>query len=323
MPMPTSNVRTRPDLAQSMLEFPIDMTLAMPIALDLFPVVEVEEAEGNQGLIEAKELLTPTGGPRTGEGGYLRNELQFTEQTWATEENGGEGVIDQRKKSKYKKYFDHESVVARLERFKAFQRREIRCATIANNAGNYSGQTTAMGTTLDNYDTALPVDKVEVAVQAVYERTGLAPNTMWMSWKTFRNLRHNDQVIARIASLGAGAPAKQSDISVEILQQVFDIEKILVGGMPYNNANINQAKSIASVWSDTTMGVCYVDRSGDLSMPTHFRTYHWGEDGSTMDGLVEDYFEDDIRKHIIRVRQDTQEKQVLAELGQLLTGLAS
>lgn len=322
MPLPTSNVRMRPDLVQSMLEYPLPMA-AMPIALDLFPVVEVEECDGTQGVIPAKEILTPTGGQRTGTGGYLRNEIQFQDQSWACVENGGEGVIDQRKKSKYKKYFDHETVVAAVERFKAIQRREQRCAAIANNTGNYSGQTTAAGTVWTTHASATPIDNVEEAVQEVWDRTGIRPNTLWLSWKRYRDLRLCDQVIEAIASQGAGQAAKASDINAELLARVFDIEKVVIGGMPYNSANIAQTKSIASIWSDVVAGVAYIDRSGDVSMPTHFRMYHWGEDGSTFDGLVEDYMDDKERKHIIRVRQDTNEKMVLPELGQLITGVAA
>jgi len=322
MPAPTTDVRVRPDLAQSMMELPIEMA-GKPIALDLFPVVEVDESDGNQGVIPVEEFLTITGGARTGEGGYKRNKIEFEEQTWATEENGGEGVIDQRKKHKYKNYFNQELLVSRVERHKAHLRREKRCADIANNASNYSGQTTSAGTAWTSHSSAVPIDNVETAVQAVYDRTGIAPNTLWMSWKRFRDLRLCDQVKEAIQAAGAGTAAKATDITPEMLSLVFDIPHILVGDMPYNAANPGQAKSISSLWSDTSAGVAYIDRSGGIEMPTHFRMYHWGEDGSTFDGLVEDYFEDDKRQHIIRVRQDTDEKQVIPELGQLITGIAS
>lgn len=322
MPLPTTNVRTRPDLAPAMWEYPLPMA-ATPIATELFTPVEVDECDGTQGVLPAKEILTPTGGPRTGTGGYLRNELQFEDQSWACVENGGEGVIDLRKKSKYKKYFDHEVVVAAVERLKAIQRREIRCAAIVNNTGNYSGRTTGAGTVWTAHSTAVPIDNVETAVQAVYGRTGIKPNTLMLSWKRFRDLRRCDQVIEAITSAGAGQAAKASDITLELLARVFDIEKVVVGDMPYNAANIGQTGSISSIWSDTSALVAYIDRSGNVSMPTHLRMYHWGEDGSTFDGLVEDYMDDSQRKHIIRVRQDTHEKMVIEELGQLITGVAA
>jgi len=322
MPAPTTDLRVRPDIAEAMLEIPFNM-VSKPVALMLFPVVEVEESEGTQGLIPSKELLTETGGARTGEGGYLRNEFQFTEIDWETKENGGEGVIDERKKKKYMKYFDHETMVAALERHKAFLRRERRCAAILNNTGNYSGQTNAAGVVWTNHASAVPLDDAETAVQAVYARTGIVPNTFWMSWLRFRDLRRCDQVIEAIQAAGAGNPAKASDVTIDMLSAVFDIEHIVVGGMPYNTANPAQNKSVASVWSDTSAGVAYIDHSGVVSMPTHTRTYHWGEDGSTMDGLVESYYEEKVRKNIVRVRQDTDEKQVLPELGQLITTVAA
>ncbi len=321
MPAPATNVRVRPDLAESMMEHPLEMA-QKPIGLEMFPVVEVDESEGTQGVIPSKEVLTPSGGERTGEGGYLREEIEFDEQDWATKENGGEGVIDQRKKHKYKNYFNQETLVAKVQRFKAHQRREIRCADIMANAGNFTGQQTAVGTPWSSHAAALPIDNVEEGVQEIWDREGILPNTLQLSWKQFRDLRLCDQIIDAIQAQGAGSSARAGEVTIEQLKTVFDIEHILIGGMPKNNANIKKNKSIRSIWSDTSAVLAYIDHSGSIEMPSFTRTYHWGEDGSTIDGLVEDYFEEKTRKHIIRVRQDTDEKIVVPTLGQQLTGIA-
>lgn len=323
MPLPTTNVRVRPELQETMQQFPIAMAMANSIALDVCPPVDVEDQAGIHGFIPINEILTPTGGKRNSRGGYLRNEMQFSTKSWETEENGGEGVVDERDSHKFANYFDHELVVAQREQFAAIQRREMRVAALLTDASNYSGQTTAMGTTIDNYSSATPVTKIEAAMQAVYDRTGIWPNTMWMSIKSFRDLRLCDEVIERIESAGAGQSSKASEVSVKTLEQVFDIEKIAVGRMPKNTAVINQTASIAPVWSDSVIGVAYIDRSGSREMPTHARCYHWSKDGSQIGGLIEDYIDDATRQHIIRVRQDTDEQQVIAELGQLLTGVHS
>lgn len=321
MPRPSSTtIQPRPDLAGSMQEYPIAAAGAGAIAYELFPVIEVPVQSGKYGSIPPEQLLTPKSRKRNSDGSYARSEFEFSERDWSTDEYGGEGIVDERRANQYREYFDAELVTAQIEQFKNIQAAEIRAAAIAMNTSNFSGQTTAAGTAWTSYSSADPVANVETAVQAVYGRDGLWPNVGWCSMTTLRNLRHCDKVIERIEASGAGQPAKFSDVTVEMIAQVFGLQKILVGGMSKNTANINQTKSISGVWSNSYFGVGYIDLSKNIEMPTLFRAFHWGADGSTIGGRVESYYDDRVRADVIRVRHDTDEKQVLSTLGQLITG---
>ena len=50
------------------------------------------------------------------------------------------------------------------------------------------------------------------------------------------------------------------------------------------------------------------------------RTFHWTADGSQIGGLVETYRDERIRGDVVRVRNQVDVNQVIAECGYLITG---
>jgi hypothetical protein len=53
------------------------------------------------------------------------------------------------------------------------------------------------------------------------------------------------------------------------------------------------------------------------------RTFHWSEDGSQVGGAVEEYYSDEVRADIIRVRHDTDEVIMYPQAGHLLSNITS
>jgi hypothetical protein len=323
MPVPgTSTVTARPDLAATIQQYPIALGMRGAIGHLLFPIIEVDYQSGNYGLIPPKEILTPRTAKRASDGSYQRSTFKFQDKQWATQEYGAEQVVDERRANRYADYFDAEQIAAQLAQFEAIQAAEIRCADLATDVSAFSGQTTAAGTDWTDWSGSDPIDNMESAATAVYDRTGLWPKIGYCSKKTFRNLRNNDKVIERIEATGAGQPAKSSDISADLLAKVFDLEKILVGEMSVNDANPGQDESISGVWSDSIFGLAVVDEGGNMEMPTAFRSFHWAKDGSSAGVAIEHYDSDANRSRIIRARQDIQEKVEISEMVQLITGVA-
>lgn len=322
MPAPaTTVVSQRPDLVGSMEEFPIEAAMMGSIALQAAPVIDVSLQADTIGVIRIEEYLQEQETKRASGSGYKRDDFNFEDISYSCVEHGLEGVIDDRDRRRYKHLVDAELVQAKRKRLQVMLAAENRVSALLFNATTFSGQTTAMGTAITNYASSTPVDKVETAVQAVYDRTGLWPNTLIMNRKNFRNLRHNAQVISRVSSSGAGDQARQGDITVNQLSQVFDLPNILVGGMATNSANRGQTASLASAWSDSYMMVCYLDQGSDHQAPSLARTFHWSEDGSQIGGTIETYREEQNRSDIVRVRHDVHEKVIYPELGQLITGV--
>src|SRR5690606_12564624 len=162
-------------------------------------------------------------------------------------------------------------------------------------ATTFASHTTGVSNEWHDPTNATPIDDVEAAVQSVWSASGLWPNAMIINRLVFRNLRNCDQIIDRIACSGAASPTKPTDITAQLLAQVFGLERIIVAGTAKNAENEGQAASIAPIWSNEYAMICRVAETNDFQEPCIGRTFHWGEDGSEVGGTVETYRDETVR----------------------------
>lgn len=322
MTTPNTIVRSRPVLAGSLQEFPLEAAGMGAIGYQICPVIEAPEQSGEYGNIAAKEILTPGHRKRAPGGGYPRSKFEFGERTYKTVEHGGEGVIDDRRAAQYKTYFEAEKAVTAIERFKNTQAAELRIAALAMNTSTFASQLTPAGVAWSNHGSANPIKNVHTGKLAIRARTGILPNIGYCSWDAFENLKHNDKIIARIQAEGAGKEANVSMISADKVAEILGVKKLLVGGLMQNTSNIGQDATIASVWDTDIFGLGYIDETGNIEFPTAMRCFHWGEDGSNIGGVVESYRDETVRADVVRVRHDTDEQVVMGDLIELITGIA-
>lgn len=137
----------------------------------------------------------------------------------------------------------------------------------------------------------------------------------------FRNLRNCTQIVDRIASAGAGSATKASDITPQMLAQVFDLDFVFVAGGSKNTAAEGQTATVGQIWSSSYAMVCRVATSSDFREPCIGRIFHWAEDGSTIGGTVESYREEQTRSNIVRARHDVDELVLYAQAGHLLSNI--
>lgn len=185
--------------------------------------------------------------------------------------------------------------------------------------------TTAITNEWDSNHTtnAVPIDDVEAAVHKVYDGSGLWPNALIINYKVFRNLRNLDQIVERIASSGAGSPTKATDITTQMLAQVFDLPYVIVAGSSKNTANEGATATPGLIWDEEYAMVCKIATSQDFREPCIGRTFHWSEDGSQIGGTVESYREEQTRSDVIRVRHQVDEVVLYKEAGHLLSNVTT
>lgn len=325
MPQPTNTVLTlRPDLAGAMEELPIAMAGAGMIAYEACPVVDVGVQSDQFAKIPIETYLQLQKTKRNSDGSYARDDMDFEPDSFSTTEHGLEGIVDERNARKYANYFDAELAQAKRKRLQIMLAAEKRVADLLFNASTFTGsQTDAVTNEWDDYANATPVDDIEAAAQAFFGINGIWPNRLIMGRIPFRNLRNCDQIVERISSVGAGDRSLSTDITAAKLSEVFDIEKILVGGMATNTANKGLDAVISSIWSPEYALLAYIDGSQDIEAPSLCKTFHWSEDGSVLGGLLESYWEDKNRRTIIRVRHETHEKLTMPKLGYLLSNITT
>lgn len=321
MPSPSSALSTlRPDLAGSLEEFDLEANQGGFIALQVLPTLEVGKASGHFGKIPLEQLLQNRDTERAPGSGYSRGKWKFEPDTYATAERGAEEPVDDNEAALYRDYFDAELVSAQRARDAVLMGQEQRVAAAVFNATTFSGQVTSCGSGLEwsDYTNSVPIDDVETAVRAIWSRCGLWPNTLILNRFVFRNLRRSAQIIDAIRSSGAGNPTKAEDVTLAMLAAVFDLPKILVAGGAKNSAAEGQAATIANVWSSEYAMVCVTSDSKDIRRPCLGRTFHWGEDGSSIGGTFESYREEQTRSDIIRCRHQVGEKFLHTAAAQLI-----
>jgi hypothetical protein len=324
MPSPSSSLATlRPDLAGSFEEFNMEADRLGFIALRALPPLDVMSQAGTFGKIPIEQLLKVRTTARAPGSNYARGDWTFTTDSYTCSENGSEEPVDDREAKMYANYFDAEQIAARRALDAILRNQEIRTAALLFNTTTYTGAslTTAAGTPWTTVATAVPITNVEAAVVKVYDNTGVWPNCLIISRKTFRTLRNVTQVIDRIAASGAGNPTKASDITVQMLSAVFDLPYILVAGGTKDSATEGQASTPAPIWSSTQAMVCRIAETNDVREPCIGRTFHWSEDGSSIGGTMETYRDEPVRSDVVRARHDTHEKILYTEMGHLLTSL--
>lgn len=322
MPKPSTQLtRSRPDIAESMMEFDLEANNNKMIATQVFPVFEANSQAGNFGRIPLESLLEESSTDRASGGSYGRGDYEFEDVFFATKEQGWEEPVDDRDANIYSDYFDAELIAASRGRAKVLVNQEKRVA--AATFGNGSITTNAAGTVWSTHASATPISNVETAVQAIWGRTGLWPNALVLSYLLFRELRRCDEVLDRIQSAGAGDQTRATDVTTQQLAEVFDLDYVMVAGGSRNTAKKGQTASVAQIWDKTKCMVATVATGSDLREPCIGRTFHWAQDGSTIGTTVESYREEAIRSDIIRNRHETHELAIYPEAAQIVTGCLS
>jgi len=324
MPTPESSLSTlRPDVSAALEEFNLQADREGFVAYRVLPVFESARASGQFGIIPVEQLLQERDTERSARSGYARGDWTFQKSTFATVEHGAEEPVDDNEAALYADWFDSEVISAERARHAVLLNAERRVANAVFNATTFTSQTTTVSNEWDDASNATPIDDVESAVQAIWDRTGVWPNSLVINRKVFRNLRNCDQIIERIASSGAGFATRPGDITTEQLAQCFDLANIIVAGGARNSATEGQSLSISPIWSDEYAMVTRVASSADFREVCLGRTFHWGQDGSSIGGTVESYRDERIRADVIRCRHQVDEVLLYTELGQLLDNITS
>jgi hypothetical protein len=324
MASPSSSLATlRPDLAGSLMEFDLEMNLNGFVGSQVLPVINVDRESGKFGKIPLEQLLQSADTKRAAGAGYSRGNWSFTDESFVCEEYGHEEPVDDREAKIYADYFDAELVSTLRARSTIMVEAEKRIAAAVYNETTFSGQITTVTNEWDDATNCTPIVDVNTAINLAYDRTGIWPDSLVINKKVFRNLRASDKVKDAIASSGAGDPTKQSDITVQMIAQCFDLRNVFVAGGSTNSATEGQAAVPAQIWSDEYAMVFKAASSDDIREACLGRTFHYGGDGSQANGAVESYRDENVRADIVRVRHDVDEKILYSEVGQLLKNITT
>jgi hypothetical protein len=312
----TSFSGLRPDLAATLMEFDADANARGLIGMSLAPVVEVAVPTGEFGKITLEEMLkNPPDTRRGADGSYAQTNGRGGKATFACVEHGIEERVDRREAAMFGGWWDAEALAAKRTRTQVLQGHESRVITEALTDRSQNTAATAVWSTGGS---AKPISDVNKAKAAIFNRCGVIANTLVIPYEAYLLGREADQVVGRIFT---GSESDPNAISVDMLRQVLDIERILVAGAIKNTANEGQAASVSSLWDRTKALVCRTEVEPDPSLPQFMRTFHYADDGSQIGATVESYYSDERRGDVVRSRMDTDEVVLVPECSQIITGV--
>lgn len=314
-PQPSTTVQ-RPDLGETLEQLDLEASRQGFMGLRLLPTKDVAEQSANIGRIKLEQLMNDGEVKRNGDGSYNRDAFTFDDFSYATQDRGFEVPVDDRLKRIYRRYFDAEVVAARRARDKVLRAQEKRICDLLTNTATFVDA--AAGTAWSTHASATPLDNVLTRLIAVRNASGITPNVVAMDWEAFMHCRECAQIIDRLKYAGYDDPKK---VGPNALAELFNVEEVVIFGGQRNSANPNAARTLASLWTKTVVGVGVVARGEDVLTPAVGRAFHWSEDGSQMAGTMEEYYSDERRCNVVRCRMDTDEKVVYPECWELITGV--
>ena len=310
----------RPDIG-TMFQFDKEMNRLGFIANQVAPVFESGVQAGTLGIVPLKQLLQNPEVGRDSRGNYNRTSFTFQDESFATKEYGLEMPVDERRAAIYRDYFDFEVECASMTLDIVLRAYEMRVAALLYNATTFSSYTTAITHEWNDWTNAVPITDVAIASLSMWLACGRYPNALICNRRQRDNLAMNAQIIAKIASTGAGKSIVPADITNGQLAACLKLDRLIVADSAKDTADEGQAVSIAQIWSDEYAMLARVATTPRIMEPALARTIHWGADGSTIGGTIERYDEQSSRGNVVRVRHETQERIMYTPMGHLFSNV--
>ena len=293
----------RPDLGQAVTETLKDAPTQGFIAPVVMPAFFVSKQSATYPVIPARSLFNVPDTRRGPMGKYNRDFETFEFGFYATSENGLEMPIDDRHAAMYKSMFDYELTCANILMGKILRAYEVRVANKLFSSGAFPSY--ICSTPWTSTDTADPKKDIQNAIKTMRQGRGIVPNRLIISWNTFFNLTQVKKVQDAVANM-FGDRQKTGTITIQHLEAYLEIQ-IEVAGALRNTAKKGQNVDLADIWTDSYALLARVAKEGDdITEPCIGRTFIWNE-GAKEEIIVEEYYSDEVRGKILRVRHDTDE----------------
>lgn len=286
------------------------------------PVINVETKTGLYPKFELAggNLLRNEVKARAPYTAFPRGTRAFTQDTYATVEYGFEEAVDDTIQKDMARFFDAETLSAKLALRKVQLGHEIRAATLINSTTNF-GSATNSGTayTIANIATFDIGLDVESALNRLRQNGEDASNaTVIMSDNVFIRARASTKLQNRLRGIGVSSDTILS-VTEQAVAEALGVKEVLVGRAYYDASNEGAAYSATAIWSDTYVWVGNVGSAGGVQNMfgggAAF-TLNWGAYGPPL--AVETYRDEKITSDIVRSKQHVTEKVVNGNAGTLI-----
>lgn len=290
--------RLRPDLGILVNETMADASANGFIASKVMPYFPVGVQSADYPVLPAKAAFAKEDVKRAPGAAYKRSGGEFEAGHYSCRERGHEYPVDDRFKAMYKSIIDMENAATGNCLNIVLRAHEIEVATKVQKTANFLNAAAGTAWSDAAADPKADIDKGKEAMR----KKGINPNVLIISWPTFNNLKAVTKVKDAVEKIFPET-AKTGTIGLNHLEAYLEIGIELAGAM-VDGANRKKVASLEDIWSDTVATLARVAPEGsDITEPSIGRTFLWNE-GASDEIIVEDYYSNEVRAQIIRVRHD-------------------
>lgn len=321
---PTTSI-TRLDLGLTASEFSLQADRQGFIGPRVLPVITVAKQASQFPKRTVEQMLKSHNTKRAPRAGYPSNESEFSLDSYATEDHGLEGPLDDREAAIYASEIDAEMEVVGDTVDGVLRAYEVAAATAVYDTAVWTGATLTTGITneWDDVANATPIADINAAREIIFQQSGQEPNALIMNRYQMRCAVRCAEIVEKIKYVFGALP---QDITPAMLAAAFDLQMIIVAGAAKNTANEAQTASLSRIWSNEYMMLAKVATTNNLREPCIGRTFTWNGNGGSGPGTPEElaYLVEERRNPndtgtIFRCRNDRVIKIINPECGHLLS----
>jgi hypothetical protein len=143
-------------------------------------------------------------------------------------------------------------------------------ATKVTTASNYASayKTALSGADQWGQSTSDPIGNVDDAKAACF----IEPNTMIMGKEVWNKLKRHAAIVDHIK--GGATADNPSLVTLELIAELFELDRVLVGRAKYNSANKGATASYSYVWGKDCV-LAYIDQAASLEGVSAWKTFRW------------------------------------------------
>lgn len=314
---PTSGATIRADL--NILVEEASLAEKMLIGLQVLPPLPVDARAGTYPkLVIAGGALSDALATERARGGSYGN----VNRKWGTDnydcvDRGLEEPVDDTDVSDMRRFFNLESVAARLTLRNVLKAHEARVAAAVINTATFAETNPAVDYTAANLATIDFVSDLLAAIDRVEDNETYA-NTVVIPKAVFSRLVQSKilkEFVRGTADGNVSMPINAENIAKAFAD--YGIERVLIGRARVNTGKKGAAKSMAQVWPNTHI---WVGRTNPAAKEANEGgagfTLYWTAEGGIY--TTETYRSEEKRSNMVRVRQNTAEKIVDPTAGTLI-----
>jgi hypothetical protein len=300
-----SGTRTNPrlDLGVAFMEFVAAQNYF--IGMQLLRLFRTQVQKGVFPAITRECLTRNIDTKRAKRSGYNREGITTEDKSFACEEQGLEGALDDSERALYASDFDAELNITLQTGHLLLLAQEVRIAAALFNTTTWTGSALYTDNSSAPWDAAATdvVAQVNAAKEKVRASTGMKPNALIFSETNKNRLLSNTDLKTRIQYV---ARLTEQEI-LNALADIFGVKYVLIGQAVKNTANKGKDFTGSDIWSDDYAMVALIaENENNLAEACVGRSMLWIGD-SPENTTVEQYREDPIRSDIFRVRQNVDE----------------